>query len=118
MKAKDRLGRRGEALAASYLEGAGLDLVDHNWRCALGEIDLVAIDGSTLVVIEVKTRSSLDFGHPLEGIDPAKLQRLYLLASRWAVAHELRFSEIRVDAVAVVDDGTGDPQIEYLRAVS
>lgn len=118
MKAKDRLGRRGEALAASYLEAAGVDLVDHNWRCALGEIDLVAIDGSTLVVIEVKTRSSLDFGHPMEGISATKLQRLYLLGSMWAQAHELRFSAIRVDAVAIVDDGTGEPQIDYLQAVS
>ena len=118
MKAKDRLGRRGEALAASFLEAAGLDLVDHNWRCALGEIDLVAIDGSTLVVIEVKTRSSLDFGDPMEGITAAKLQRLYLLAAQWAMAHHLKFTDIRVDAVAVLDDGVSEPRIEYLRAVS
>ncbi|MHA7155180.1 YraN family protein [Arthrobacter sp. TMN-50] len=118
MLAKDRLGRRGEALAAAYLERVGLQLVDHNWRCPLGEIDLVAIDGSTLVIIEVKTRSSLNFGHPLEGISAVKLQRLYLLAAQWALAHDLRFPEVRVDAVAVVDDGTGSPQIEYLRAVT
>lgn len=118
MLAKDRLGRRGEALAAAYLEGAGLHIVDRNWRCPLGEIDLVAIDGSTLVVIEVKTRSSLDFGHPLEAIGPGKLERLYLLAASWARAHDLRFSGFRVDAVAVIDDGRGEPEIDYLRAVS
>ncbi|MBP2216389.1 YraN family protein [Arthrobacter sp. CAN_C5] len=118
MLAKDSLGRRGEALAASYLEGTGLQLVDRNWRCPLGEIDLVAIEGSVLVVVEVKTRSSLNFGHPLEGISSVKLRRLYLLGALWAEAHELRFSEIRVDAVAVVDDGTGEPRLEYLRALS
>lgn len=118
MLAKDSLGRRGEALAASYLKGTGLQLVDHNWRCPLGEIDLVAVEGSVLVVVEVKTRSSLNFGHPLEGISAVKLRRLHLLGALWAEAHELRFSEIRVDAVAVVDDGTGEPQLEYLRAVS
>ncbi|MHA7272611.1 YraN family protein [Arthrobacter sp. TMT4-20] len=118
MKAKDRLGRRGEVLAASYLETAGLDLVDRNWRCGLGETDPVAIDGSTLVVIEMKTCSSLDFGHPMEGISATTLERFYLLGARWAQAHELRISEIRVDAVAVLDDGTGEPQIDYLRAVS
>ena len=118
MRTKDELGKRGEALAALYLEDAGLRVIDRNWRCSLGEIDLVAVDGATLVVVEVKTRSSEAYGHPLEAITPGKLERLYLLASRWARAHDLRFSGFRVDAVAIVDDGTGRPAIEHLRAVS
>lgn len=118
MRAKDELGRRGEALAAQYLEEAGLRIVDRNWRCPVGEIDLVAVDGSTLVVIEVKTRSTVNYGHPLEAITPAKLERLYLLASTWARAHDLRFSGFRVDAVAIVDDGVGAAEIDHLRAVS
>jgi putative endonuclease len=118
MRTKDELGKRGEALAARYLEDQGLRVIDRNWRCPLGEIDLVAVDGATLVVVEVKTRSSEAFGHPLEAITPGKLERLYLLASRWARAHDLRFSGFRVDAVAIVDDGTGQPVLEHLRAVS
>lgn len=118
MRTKDELGRRGEDLAANYLEDGGLRIIDRNWRCPIGEIDLVAVDGATLVVVEVKTRSSEAFGHPLEAITPGKLERLYLLASRWARAHDLRFSGFRVDAVAIVDDGTGQPVIEHLRAVS
>lgn len=118
MRAKDELGRRGEALAARYLEEAGLRIVDRNWRCPAGEIDLVAADGSTLVVIEVKTRSTVNYGHPLEAITPGKLERLYLLASLWARAHDLRFSGFRVDAVAIVDDGVSTPEIDHLRAVS
>ncbi|GAB3546527.1 YraN family protein [Arthrobacter tumbae] len=118
MRNKDELGKRGEALAARYLEDAGLRIIDRNWRCTLGEIDLVAVDGATLVVVEVKTRSSEAYGHPLEAITPGKLERLYLLASRWARAHDLRFSGFRVDAVAIVDGGAGQPVIEHLRAVS
>ncbi|MHA7207637.1 YraN family protein [Arthrobacter sp. MDT1-65] len=117
MLAKDQLGRRGEATAAGFLEQAGLTIVDRNWRCPAGEIDLVAVDGSTLVIVEVKTRSSDDFGQPLEAITAGKLERLYLLASKWARAHDLRFSGIRIDAVGVLDDGSGAPRIEHVRAV-
>ncbi|WP_191931473.1 YraN family protein [Arthrobacter bussei] len=117
MLAKDQLGRRGEATAAQYLERAGLRIVDRNWRCPAGEIDLVAVDGSTLVIVEVKTRSSDDFGQPLESITASKLERLYVLASQWARAHNQRFSGFRIDAVGVLDDGAGDPRIEHVRAV-
>ncbi|AUZ87349.1 YraN family protein [Arthrobacter agilis] len=117
MVAKDQLGRRGEATAAVFLEQAGLRIVDRNWRCPVGEIDLVAVDGSTLVIVEVKTRSSDDFGQPLEAITASKLERLYLLASKWARAHDLRFSGFRIDAVGVLDDGSGTPRIEHVRAV-
>ncbi|MHA7219739.1 YraN family protein [Arthrobacter sp. MDT1-48-3] len=117
MVAKDQLGRRGEETAAVFLEQAGLRIVDRNWRCPVGEIDLVAVDGSTLVIVEVKTRSSDDFGQPLEAITASKLERLYLLASRWARAHDLRFSDFRIEAVGVLDDGSGTPRIEHVRAV-
>ncbi|MHA7180844.1 YraN family protein [Arthrobacter sp. MDB2-24] len=117
MVAKDQLGRQGEATAAVFLEQAGLRIVDRNWRCPAGEIDLVAVDGSTLVIVEVKTRSSDDFGQPLEAITASKLERLYRLASTWARAHNLRFSGFRIDAVGVLDDGSGAPRIEHVRAV-
>ena len=56
MRAKDVLGRRGEELAAGYLEAQGMRIVDRNWRCPEGEIDIVALDGDALVIAEVKTR--------------------------------------------------------------
>ena len=117
MKAKDILGSRGEELAAQYLTAAGLRIIDRNWRCPEGEIDLVAVDGATLVVVEVKTRSSLAFGHPFEAINQAKLARLHLLAGIWARAHARYFTHRRIDAVAVLDDGSGPPEIEHLRAI-
>ncbi|MCC9145713.1 MULTISPECIES: YraN family protein [unclassified Arthrobacter] len=118
MRAKDILGNRGEELAAQYLTEAGLSIIDRNWRCPEGEIDLVAVDGATLVVVEVKTRSSVNFGHPFEAIGEDKLARLYLLAGAWARAHSRYFTHRRVDAVAVLDDGTNPPVVEHLRGIS
>ncbi|WP_146364385.1 YraN family protein [Arthrobacter yangruifuii] len=117
MRAKDILGSRGEELAAQYLTNAGLRIIDRNWRCPEGEIDIVAVDGATLVVVEVKTRSSLDFGHPFEAISDAKLARLHLLAGAWARAHSRYFSHRRIDAVSVLDNGQTRPEVEHLRGI-
>jgi putative endonuclease len=92
-------------------------IVDRNWRCPEGEIDIVAIDGDTLVVAEVKTRRSLDYGHPFEAVGTAKLARLHKLAHSWCREHELRLARRRVDVVGVVDDGIGEPVLEHLRGV-
>ncbi|MCQ1947331.1 YraN family protein [Arthrobacter sp. zg-Y1171] len=118
MKAKDILGSRGEELAARYLTDAGLRIIDRNWRCPEGEIDLVAVDGATLVVVEVKTRSSLDFGHPFEAIGQDKVARLYQLAGAWARANSRYFTHRRIDAVSILDDGANPPVVEHLRGIS
>ena len=117
MRAKDVLGRRGEELAAGYLEAHGMQILDRNWRCPEGEIDIVALDGETLVIAEVKTRKSLDYGHPFEAVGAEKLARLHRLASAWCRAHELRTPLRRVDVVAVLDDGIGAPALEHLKGV-
>lgn len=117
MRAKDRLGRRGEDLAADYLEHHGMRIVDRNWRCPEGEIDIVALDGGTLVIAEVKARKSLAYGHPFEAVGAEKAARLHRLASAWARAHGLRRLLRRVDVVAVLDDGTGVPVLEHLKGV-
>jgi len=117
MAAKDDLGRRGEDLAAEYLEGEGMRLVERNWRCSQGEIDLVARDGDELVFVEVKTRSSLGYGHPLEAITVAKLARLRRLAAAWCAAHPGQHGLVRIDAVAIVLPALGAVAIEHLRRV-
>jgi putative endonuclease len=116
MRAKDVLGRRGEELAAGYLEAQGMRIVDRNWRCPEGEIDIVAFDGDALVIAEVKTRRSLDYGHPFEAVGVEKLARLHRLASAWCREHELMPLR-RVDVVAVIDDGIGVPTLEHLKGV-
>jgi putative endonuclease len=117
MRPKDVLGRRGEELAADYLEAHGMRILDRNWRCPAGEIDIVALDGETLVVAEVKTRRSLDYGHPFEAVGAEKLARLRRLAAAWSRDHEPWRPLRRVDVVAVLDDGTGAPVLEHLKGV-
>lgn len=117
MAAKDVLGRRGEAIAARHLIGRGLTIVERNWRCTHGEIDLVARDRGELVFVEVKTRSSLAFGHPLEAITPRKLARLRRLAGAWCLAHPDETGDIRIDAVAVIAPRAGEIEIEHLERV-
>lgn len=117
MAAKDELGRRGEDLACLYLEGAGLAILDRNWRCALGEIDIVARDGAAIVVAEVKTRSSVAYGHPFEAITPIKLARLRRLAGEWRRVHPDHQGALRIDAVAVIAPRHSEPIIEHLAGV-
>ena len=77
-------GGYGEAYAARYLTGIGMVVLDRNWRCELGELDLVLRDGRVLVFCEVKTRASAAFGSPLESVTPAKVARLRrLLLDGW-----------------------------------
>lgn len=114
MRAKDAWGRYGEDAAAKHLQAQGLVVLDRNWRCDVGEIDIVARDGDTLVVCEVKTRTSVDFGSPLEAVTPAKAARLRRLAACWVRGHEVHPREIRIDLIGVLA-GKGAPSIEHVR---
>jgi len=118
MNAKDALGQHGEQLAASFLAEAGLTVLARNWRCRQGEIDIVALDGRTLVICEVKTRSGTRFGSPLEAITQPKARRLRRLAVAWAVQSGSFFDEIRVDVVGVLAAGPGEFAIEHVRGVA
>jgi putative endonuclease len=111
------LGRYGEAIAARALVAKGMVLIDRNWRCREGEIDLVLRDGDTLVVCEVKTRSSDAFGHPLEAVTPDKADRLRLLANCWVDAHGLRPPGIRIDLVGVLRGPRGAAEVEHVRGI-
>ncbi len=113
------LGDFGERLAARRLCDSGYALLDRNWRCRDGEIDIVARDGDVLVICEVKTRSSVAFGTPLESIDTVKAARLHRLGGRWLQAHpEFRpVSRIRVDVVAIVRRRRGAAVVEHLVGV-
>jgi putative endonuclease len=116
MKAKDELGRLGEQLAADFLDRAGLRLLDRNWRCLDGEIDIVALEGRTLVICEVKTRLTNRYGTPLEAISARKRVRLRKLAVGWVQAHGLFYEEIRIDVVGVLKTAGGF-SIEHIRGV-
>jgi len=119
MAAKDELGRDGEQRAVRHLTEAGYEVVDRNWRCPQGEIDIVAVHGDVLAIVEVKTRRTVGFGHPLEAIDARKARRLWQLAHAWAAAHRetSRGRTIRVEAIGIVGD-PADGTVEHLEDVS
>jgi putative endonuclease len=115
---KDALGRRGEQLAAEYLERSGFRILDRNWHCAEGEIDIVAVDRHVLVICEVKTRSGEQYGTPLEAVTASKRRRLRRLAVRWVTAHGVIFDEIRVDVIGVLRLRSGEFRIDHVRGVA
>ncbi|MFI6448102.1 YraN family protein [Kitasatospora sp. NPDC050543] len=138
------LGRYGEEVAARRLAADGLRILERNWRCAEGELDIVALDGDTLAVCEVKTRSERSFQQPTEAIDQAKADRLCRLAERWLGERwPTHFAElatgvggssalpaalmpwpaptppggVRIDLIAVINKVRGAAVVEHVRGV-
>jgi putative endonuclease len=113
------LGAYGESLAARLLTTEhGMVLLDRNWRCREGELDLVLRDGHVLVACEVKTRRGTGCGTPHEAVDDVKLQRLQRLLWRWADEHDIRPEEARVDLVAVLRPPRGAAVVEHVRGLA
>ncbi|MFB9908092.1 YraN family protein [Allokutzneria oryzae] len=115
--ANQELGRRGEDLAVCYLERQGLVVLSRNWRCRLGELDVVATDGHVLVVGEVKTRSGTGFGRPEEAVTPAKLRRMRALANQWLATYRVGWCAVRCDVIAVLCRPDGRTFIDHRRGV-
>jgi putative endonuclease len=121
MRVKDAIGRFGEQVAVDHLVADGMIVLDRNWRCRAGELDVVALDGAVLVVVEVKTRSSVAFGVPAESVTPAKASRIRRLAAQWMAEHRAEYDrpgwpELRFDVVAVVGGRGAAPEVEHVRA--
>lgn len=98
-----RLGPEGEARVAAFVEARGWKVLERNWRCRYGEMDLVAEDGRTLVFIEVKSRASRRRGTPEEAVGAAKQARLSRIAGEYLAAHGALERDCRFDVVAVED---------------
>lgn len=112
------VGAYGEQLAWEHLAGLGYVLVDRNWRCEQGELDIVARDGPCLVFCEVKTRRSTAFGSPVESVTPAKAARLRRLAVAWLQAHGERAEEVRIDVIGVLSPHGAPAEVEHLIGVA
>jgi putative endonuclease len=110
------LGAHGERIAAAYLTDSGLRVLDRNWRCRDGELDIVARDSDALVFCEVKTRRAVGFGHPVEAVGHVKQRRLRTLAQRWLAAHDEHAPELRFDVVGVLVRPDGPALVTHLRA--
>ena len=110
------LGAHGERIAAAYLTDSGLRVLDRNWRCRDGELDIVARDGDALVFCEVKTRRAVGFGHPVEAVGHVKQRRLRVLAQRWPAAYDEHAPELRFDVVGVLVQADRPALVTHLRA--
>lgn len=104
---RQKLGRWGEQLAVDRLESQGYQMLDRNWRCRRGEIDIVVQDGDVLVFVEVKTRRGRDHGTPEEALTNSKAKRLLELGQRYMLERDIEDAEWRVDLVAVELDKQG-----------
>ena len=116
MARKDEVGRAGERYARGWLERRHWRILDHNWRCSHGEVDIVATRGGELVFFEVKTRTSTRFGYPVDAISATKLARMRRVAGAWLDAHPSQRGRIRLDLIGILAD-SGPPVIEHLEAV-
>lgn len=99
---RTELGRAGEGAAAAWYEDHGFEILERNWRCPIGEIDLVCRRDRLLVVCEVKARTSDRFGSPLEAVTPAKCRRLRRLAAAYLQQAGPRGVVVRFDVAAIL----------------
>jgi putative endonuclease len=111
-------GLFGESRVADYRLQQGDEVIERNWRVREGEIDLVTLDkGGTFHFIEVKTRSSLAYGHPFEAISPVKLLRMQRLAMGWLVTHDCFGCEYSIDIASILLNPDGSHSLEYRAGV-
>lgn len=109
------LGEIGESMAATFLQGAGLSIVERNFRCVCGEIDIVAREGRTIVFVEVKCRRNKSFGPPQLSVTPFKQRQISKAALVWLSKRKLHDAPARFDVVAIVLRDHDVPEIEHIR---
>lgn len=117
---RQAVGRYGEGVAVRFLTDKGLTILDRNWHCREGEIDIVAFDPveRCLVVVEVKTRRSQRYGSPLEAVTERKAARLRVLAACWLREHSVSVGQVRIDVIGIVRPRTGPAEVTHVRDVT
>lgn len=114
-KEDESTGRRGERLAARFLKRQGCKILQRNCRSKFGEIDLIVRDGDAVVFVEVKTRTSGEWGDPAQAVDVNKQRRIRLTAERFATRGKIRDFTLRFDIVAIILPPDGEPVIEHYK---
>ena len=116
---RGELGAWGEQLAVDYLQTHGLRVLERNWRCRYGELDIVAVDDTAdaVVFVEVKTRTSDRFGGVAEAVTPAKVRRLRRLAGVWLGQRSGRWATVRIDVVTVRIGRRRVPEMMHIKGV-
>lgn len=113
VKSKQEVGGFGEAAARNYLQERGFHIIENNFRTRFGEIDIIASKDRQVYFVEVKTRQSPDYGHPLESIPPYRLRRLQKMAQIYAARHRLLDQPLHLSLVGI-DASLPTPQITFL----
>jgi putative endonuclease len=113
------IGALGEQLAVDYLASLGLRVLTRNWRCRYGELDVIAADDATrnVVFVEVKTRTTDQFGGVAEAVTPDKVRRLRRLAGLWLAAQDDRWAAVRIDVIGVRIGRRRTPEVTHLKGV-
>jgi putative endonuclease len=109
------IGNRGEELAAAFLERNGFKLIERNFRCKGGEVDIVAMDGNTVVFIEVKSRRTLTYGVPQLAVTPFKQRQISKAALTWLARNHKHDSPARFDVIAILLTSDYQHQIEHIK---
>lgn len=119
IQSRAEIGALGERLAVDYLGGLGLRVVDRNWRCRYGELDVIVADDASRAVIfvEVKTRTGEQFGGVAQAVTPAKVRRLRRLAGLWLAQQPDRWASVRIDVVTVRMGRRRSPEITHIEGV-
>ena len=113
-RARHDLGQRGEALAAKELKRCGYQILERRWRCSFGEIDIVARDGDTVVVVEVKTRARNDHFSPVDAVDTKKQRKLIQLAHAYARTHLADDVPVRFDVMGITAAPGKRPILDHI----
>ncbi|MBU6163426.1 MAG: YraN family protein [Actinomycetales bacterium] len=114
-----KLGENGEQFVADYLTKIGYQIMSRNWRVREGELDIVARDQNGLIIfVEVKTRTSIAFGDPLESIDRKKLFRIQKLALAWLATNLRLGNPYRIDSAGVIISRSGEITLDYRKGIS
>lgn len=113
MAAHNELGRWGEDLAAAFLEEKGYAIVERDWKSGHHDLDIVAKDGSTLVIVEVKTRRNRLYGNPEEAIDYRKRRSLLSAINHYTKSHRI-YSQVRFDIISIVGNMGEKPEIDHI----
>ena len=109
------IGERGEAIAVAYLKGQKITIVERNFRCKCGEVDIIARDGKAFVFIEVKARRTLAFGPPQLAVTPFKQRQISKAALTWLAKNRLHEAAARFDVIAILLREHQVPEIEHIR---
>ena len=114
-----QIGALGEQLAVDHLTSLGLRVLTRNWRCRYGELDVIAADLASRIVVfvEVKTRTSDQFGGVAQAVTPDKVRRLRRLAGLWLAGQDGRWAAVRIDVIGVRIGRRPVPEITHLRGV-